>query len=150
MAAQERLRAVRCVRQYVVHNKVGETEEHEESEWHTPKISYYIQLATMPTATAATIESASQLYKTSHADLVKGCQHANRELQQHKVYLDQLLTIVIDKHPEILSMVTEAQKMRSVASYNIIHTYIACMSTINILRIILYTSYYGLQRLGGQ
>ena len=55
---------------------------------------------------------AADLYKASRTDLVNGCRRANKELHQHKLYLDQLLTIVIDKHPELLSMVTEAQKMR--------------------------------------
>lgn len=67
-----------------------------------------------PTATL-NVESSDQLHNASHADLVKGCQYANKELQQHRRYLDQLLTIVIDKHPEILTMVTEAQKMKLVS-----------------------------------
>ena len=52
------------------------------------------------------------MYKASRAELVKACRQANRELHQHRLYLDQLLTIVIDRHPEILNMVAEAQKMR--------------------------------------
>lgn len=52
------------------------------------------------------------LNKASRIDLVRSCHRANRELRQHKVYLDQLLTIVIDRHPEVLNMVSEAQKMR--------------------------------------
>ena len=59
----------------------------------------------------ADIESCD-LYKASRADLLKACRLANRELCQHKLYLDQLLTVVIDKHPEVLSLVAEAQKMR--------------------------------------
>ena len=48
----------------------------------------------------------------SRAELVKACRRANRELRQHRLYLDQLLAIVIERQPEILSMVAEAQKMR--------------------------------------
>ena len=55
---------------------------------------------------------SADLYKANRADLIRACRHANRELRKHKLYLDQLLTIVIDRHPEILSLVTEAQKMR--------------------------------------
>ena len=67
----------------------------------------------MNTCTTPDIESGD-LYKVSRTELVKACRHANRELRQHKQYLDQLLTIVIDKHPEVLSLVAEAQKMRLV------------------------------------
>ena len=52
------------------------------------------------------------MYKASRAELVKACRQANRELEQHRRYLDQLLGIVIERHPEVLGMVAEAQKMR--------------------------------------
>ena len=59
------------------------------------------------------IES-SDLYKASQADLIKACCHANRQLHRHKLYLDQLLAILIDKHPEVLGLVAEAQIRRFV------------------------------------
>ena len=43
------------------------------------------------------------------------CVHTLEEdLAHHKAYLDQLLAVVIDQHPEILSLVGEAQRMRCV------------------------------------
>lgn len=53
------------------------------------------------------------MYKSGKAELVKACRQANRELRKHRLYLDQLLAIVVDRHPEILTLVAEAQNMRS-------------------------------------
>ena len=67
---------------------------------------------TLTTHTHDTGLEIASLHKASHADLVRSCRHANRELRQHKLYLDQLLTLVIEKHPELLAMLSEAQRMR--------------------------------------
>ena len=48
MAEQERLRAVRCVRQHVVHNKVDEMEGSGESEWYIKQPYHFIIIYTMP------------------------------------------------------------------------------------------------------
>ena len=56
--------------------------------------------------------NSASMYRANRAELVKACRHANKELHQHRLYLDQLLAIVIERHPEVLTMVTEAQKMR--------------------------------------
>ncbi|CAI7995532.1 hypothetical protein GBAR_LOCUS1708 [Geodia barretti] len=87
-AEQERLKTVRSVRQFVVQSGVGEDEHLEED------------------------SNSASMYRASRAELVKACRHANKELHQHRLYLDQLLAIVIERHPEVLTMVTEAQKMR--------------------------------------
>lgn len=34
------------------------------------------------------------------------------DLTHHKAYLDQLLTVIIDQNPQLLSMISEAQKIR--------------------------------------
>ena len=52
------------------------------------------------------------LEQSGQANLLKTYQCVNKELHKHKLYLDQLLTIVIDSNPEILSLVAEAQKRR--------------------------------------
>jgi hypothetical protein len=56
--------------------------------------------------------NSASVYRASQAELVKACRHAKKELRQHRLYLDQLLAIVIERHPEVLTMVTEAQNMR--------------------------------------
>ena len=39
-------------------------------------------------------------------------QSLEEDLTRHKAYLDQLLAVVIDQNPNLLTMIGEAQKMR--------------------------------------
>ena len=124
VAEQERLRAVHSVRRHLVQNNIGQLVEEKEEGWwvdfpcSTDKWKGMKRCSTVafliPLISHALVadQETADLYKASRTDLVNGCRRANKELHQHKLYLDQLLTIVIDKHPELLSMVTEAQKMR--------------------------------------
>lgn len=48
----------------------------------------------------------------SRADVTATVHALEKDLAHHKAYLDQLLTVVIDQNPNILTMVGEAQKMR--------------------------------------
>ena len=52
------------------------------------------------------------LSKASRSELVKRLRNLEEEFSRHKAYLDQLLTIIIDQHPELLSMLGEAQRLR--------------------------------------
>lgn len=104
---QERDRAVEAVRQYVVHS-VAEEEGKVECTCMYVCVTDYACLYMY-----ADLEEGS-LQQSSQANLLKAYQRVNKELQKHKLYLDQLLTIVIDSNPEILSLVAEAQKRRCV------------------------------------
>ena len=52
----------------------------------------------------------SQMIATVHALI--------EDLAHHKAYLDQLLTVIIDQNPQLLSMIGEAQKMRYMHQIN--------------------------------
>lgn len=52
------------------------------------------------------------LGKASRPELIKRLRSAEEEFSRHRAYLDQLLTIIIDQHPELLSMLGEAQRLR--------------------------------------
>lgn len=57
-------------------------------------------------------EAVQALHQTSKPELIRMCRRTNTELEKQKLYLDQLLTIVIECNPEILDKVTQAQKQR--------------------------------------
>ena len=59
-----------------------------------------------------TLPEEESLSKTSRSELVKRLKNVEEEFTRHKAYLDQLLTIIIDQHPELLSMLGEAQRLR--------------------------------------
>ena len=59
-----------------------------------------------------TPQEEGSLSKASRSELVKRLRKLEEEFSRHKVYLDQLLTVVIDQHPELLSMLGEAQRLR--------------------------------------
>ena len=52
------------------------------------------------------------LTKFTRAQMVTAIHGLEEDLAHHKAYLDQLLTIIIDQNPELLSMISEAQKIR--------------------------------------
>ena len=52
------------------------------------------------------------LSRASRSELVKRLRNVEEECGRHKAYLDQLLTVVIDRHPELLSMLGEVQRLR--------------------------------------
>jgi len=100
---QEKDRAVKAVRQYVIHSV---PEEEGKVEWVYTHITNYTCLHMFADLEEDSLEQSGQ------ANLLKAYQRVNKELHKHKLYLDQLLTIVIDSNPEILSLVAEAQKRR--------------------------------------
>ena len=55
------------------------------------------------------------LSRASRSELVKRVRKVEEEFSRHKAYLDQLLTLVIDQHPELLSMLGQMQGLRYVA-----------------------------------
>ena len=57
-------------------------------------------------------QEEGSLSKASRSELVKRLRNLEEEFSRHKAYLDQLLTIIIDQHPELLSMLGEAQRLR--------------------------------------
>ena len=59
-----------------------------------------------------TQQEEGALSKASRSELVKRLRNLEEEFSRHKAYLDQLLTIIIDQHPELLSMLGEAQRLR--------------------------------------
>ena len=59
-----------------------------------------------------THQEEGSLSKASRSELVKRLRSVEEEFSRHKVYLDQLLTIIIDQHPELLSMLGEVQRLR--------------------------------------
>ena len=52
------------------------------------------------------------LSRASRSELVKRLRNVEEECTRHKAYLDQLLTVIIDQHPELLSMLGEVQRLR--------------------------------------
>ena len=52
------------------------------------------------------------LSRASRSELVKRVRSVEKEFSRHKAYLDQLLTLVIDQHPELLSMLGQVQSLR--------------------------------------
>lgn len=48
----------------------------------------------------------------SRSEVMAAIHTLEQDLAHHKAYLDQLLTIVIDQNPNILTMIGEAQRMR--------------------------------------
>ena len=48
----------------------------------------------------------------SRSQMITTVQGLEQDLANHKAYLDQLLTVVIDQNPNILTMIGEAQKIR--------------------------------------
>jgi hypothetical protein len=59
-----------------------------------------------------TPQEEGPLSKASRSELVKRVRNVEENFSRHKAYLDQLLTIIIDQHPELLSMLGEAQRLR--------------------------------------
>ena len=84
---QEKDKAVQVLRQHMVASEVLHEGDH------TP-------------------QGEGSVSKASRAELVKRLRNVEEEFSRHKVYLDQLLTIIIDRHPELLSMLGEVQKLR--------------------------------------
>ena len=56
-------------------------------------------------------EEAS-LSKASRSELIKRLRNVEDDFSRHKVYLDQLLTVIIDQNPQLLSMLGEVQRLR--------------------------------------
>ena len=52
------------------------------------------------------------LSRASRSELVKRLRNVEEEFSRHKAYLDQLLTVIINQHPELLSMLGEVQRLR--------------------------------------
>ena len=52
------------------------------------------------------------LSRASRSELVKRLRTVEEEVSRNKAYLDRLLTVVIDQHPELLSMLGEVQRLR--------------------------------------
>lgn len=55
---------------------------------------------------------SDNLSSVSRTEMVATVRALEDDLVHHKAYLDQLLTIVIDQNPQLLTMIGEAQKMR--------------------------------------
>lgn len=85
---KEKEKAVKTVRQYAVNM--------EDLRDILPR--HHTKLENMTNFTRA------QMMSTVHA--------LEEDLTHHKAYLDQLLAVVIDQNPQLLTMIGEAQKMR--------------------------------------
>ena len=85
---KEKEKAVKTVRQYAVNM--------EDLKDILPR--HHTKLENMTNFTRA------QMMSTVHA--------LEEDLTHHKAYLDQLLAVVIDQNPQLLTMIGEAQKMR--------------------------------------
>ena len=48
----------------------------------------------------------------TRAEMMATVHSLEEDLTHHKAYLDQLLAVVIDQNPNLLTMIGEAQKMR--------------------------------------
>lgn len=48
----------------------------------------------------------------TRAQMMSSVHALEEDLAHHKAYLDQLLAVVIDQHPNLLTMIGEAQKTR--------------------------------------
>ena len=48
----------------------------------------------------------------SRAEVTATVHSLEKDLAHHKAYLDQLLTVIIDQDPNLLTLIGEAQKMR--------------------------------------
>lgn len=68
-----------------------------------------------------TPQEEGSLSKASHSELVKRLRKTAEEFSRHKAYLDQLLTIIIDRHPELLSMLGEVQRLRYIHVLVVMH-----------------------------
>ena len=57
---------------------------------------------------------SEQMANLNRAQMVSTVRALEEDLTHHKAYLDQLLAVVIDQNPNLLTMIGEAQKMRYV------------------------------------
>ena len=56
--------------------------------------------------------SEEELAAVSRTDLISRLRQTEEEFYRHKVYLEQLLTVVIDQQPHLLSMIKESQRIK--------------------------------------
>ena len=72
---------------------------------------------TLDTSQEEYLTDLTALAKLPRSNLITKIQNLEESFIRHRAYLDQLLTVVIDQNPELLSLVGQAQMMRYVYVY---------------------------------